>query len=175
MPGQAPKDHLNFFTANDKKANFLAEPGSYLLLTGIVILIIPVFFWGQSVVVYFDKPHITIAGDIFIYSMSVVLFIFWIIYTFALKLTWNKYLTWTHVIITLGIIFFYLITSSWFLKSRAQNEVQASILKVLMINTQHNLRATSPLGILFIVGQFAFLTNVARGFVYKRQGNRYGI
>ncbi len=161
-------DHLQSFSVEYKSPNFLSQGKGLLLLVSIAILFIPVFCWVESVVIYIDKPRVFISGDIFIYIISTTLASFWITYTFFSKRLLTRYLIWIHVITTLGILMLFLATSTWALKSSAENEVQETLMRAILLNKQYPLRISSIFGIIFTLGQLAFLVNIFGGFFYRK-------
>ena len=143
-----------------KNNNFLNQPQNLFLLTGVLVLIIPIFFWGQSVVIHIDKPRIFISGECFIYVVSGLLILGWMIYMLTHSMLATQFLSWVHVGITLGALLFFLLTSSWFFKLYGSSNLQSLFIRTLLERVREFYSAIGAIRCKIIV-KFAKMIHVS--------------
>jgi hypothetical protein len=151
-----------------KLTSFLRHPHNYFLFAAGIVGAIPFFLWGQSVVIDFVWLTVFIDGISVIYLQSLALVMGWIIYKISNRFLFARYLTWVHVVVTIAAVCLFLVSGKWYQKSNATSDVQAHILKQLMINSERNISLTSKIGVVFILGQLIYLLNLTIGLFQRR-------
>jgi hypothetical protein len=153
-----------------KKSSFTTKPYNFFPICIAIIIAIPIICWGQGLLIHLDKPRIYISADLFMYGVAIVLFLYWLVYRFAKKTFLNLRLTWIHVSITLFIILFFIMTHVWYPKFLETDKLKAFFLKAILNNRTRDIKLVSIFGIIFLIGQLAFLINLFTGISKKRNG-----
>ena len=156
-------------TIKTRVQKFFSRPHILFLLFALLILLVPLFFWGQGLNIVVSKFTIIMHSNHFIYVLSLVCFLFWILYRFTNKFLLTVNLTWIHLVITVVIFLYFFESGLWFPKVNEKDKVQASILQQLMINKVRSLRVISVTGIIFISAQFLYLVNLIAGLIKRRK------
>ena len=141
----------------------IKQPYNLFVLASIIILVISLIFWGESLVINIFGFTIFIDGQTTIYSLILLMIVYWTVYKVLFRYLKNDLLTWAHIVITLSVVGYFLLTGTWYSKSNAVNDFEADLFRQLMINRERTIRVLSATGIIFIVGQVTFVYNLATG------------
>jgi len=167
MTEQSQTDILDSLIKTNKKRAFISRPHNFFLLAAIILPVIPLFFWGQGLIIGIDKIQLFITSGYFIYALSILFLLWWLIYRFTNKRLLADYLSWVHVGISIAIVFWFLITGFWFLKMLEPDRIQSRIVRQLMINKERRINLISWPAILFLLGQLMYIINLAGWFLQR--------
>ena len=152
-----------------KRKLFLFTPTNLFLLISLLFSIVPLLFWGQGLLIHLDKPRIYIPSNLFVYSLSIIFFIYWLAYKLSKKFLKNEFLIWVHFWITfIGILYFF-ITNIWFLKMNEPDKMKAFFLEAILNNRIREIKLFSWKGIVFLSGQLMYPVNLFWG-IFKKNG-----
>jgi len=135
----------------------MRRPYNLFILASFIILMIAFLFWSESVVIDILGFTIFVDGKSTIYFLIFLMMAYWAIYRLSRRHLTSDFLTWTHIIITIGIVGHFLGTGTLYLKSKATNDFEVNLMEQLMINRERTIRVASVTGILFIIGQLTFV------------------
>lgn len=152
----------------EKLKQFAQRPDSVFLLAALLTTVIPVFLWGESVVIDFFGYTIFIGGKAMTHIIAIFLFSYWILYRMLSRYLVNRVLTWGHIIITIGLITYFLTTGFWYAKSNVTTDSQAFIYGSLINNRARPVSLMSVKGIIFIIGQLMFVVNFTLALIKKK-------
>ncbi len=139
------------------------------LLFSLILVLVPLFFWTQSILVHFFNLTIFVGNKEYIWILATFLIIEWAIYLVTSKILWTKYLTWIHLTITIVFIASILVEAKWFLIASQSNQIQANILQEVLRSETREIDLNSPIGVAFLVGQAVFLINLLGGLIRIRR------
>jgi hypothetical protein len=166
---QTTTDILEPYDTKSKSSSLKEQPYNIFLVFVVIVVVVPIICWGQGLLLVLDRPRIYSSADIFMYGIAFFLILYWVIYrvtdnTFKIPL-----LTWIHVCATVVVICYFILFHVWYPKFKEPNELKAYFLKAALNNRTREMRLLSPLGIVFLVGQVAFVGNVLAGATRKKR------
>jgi hypothetical protein len=136
---------------------FVKRPDSLFFLAALLTMAIPLFLWGESVVIDFWGYTILIGGKEIIYIIAIFLVSNWIAYRILSRYLVNNLLIWFHILITITVIAHFLFTGFWYSKTNVTSDAQAFIYGSLMNNRTRMVSIMSVPAIIFITGQVTFV------------------
>lgn len=145
------------------------QPYSLFLVSSLIVVAITFIFWGESVVINIIDFTVFIDAKSILYILAILMILYWIVYRFSMRYLFSKSLAWIHIIITIGIIAYFLCTGTWYLKAKASSDSEAFILEQLMINKERLINLTSMTGLLFILGQLTFVFHLTIGLLREKR------
>jgi positive regulator of sigma E activity len=158
-------------SGKDKLKHLAKRPDTLFPVAAIAIILIPTIFWGESVVIDFVGLKLSIDSISIIYILGILMIVWWIIYRISDRYLFSDSLTLIHIIITIGVFAYFLLTGFWYLKSNADSDSQTYLFRQLMINRERQIRIVSVAGMIFVVGQLAFVANLIMGLTRKSRSN----
>ena len=165
-------DILRDINPAKRKRNFLSLPYNLLLLFSLSLLILPLFFWGQGLYIYFSNIALFIPANYFICFLSAIFFLYLIIYKLSSRILFSEYLSWIHVSLSVAFVSYYILTSIWFLKMSESDNMKSHLLKEILNSKVKHVYLNSWKGIIFLSGQFIFVINLAGGLLKKIVANK---
>jgi hypothetical protein len=172
---ESTQDFLDDIILPGKKSRWFLKPYYLLLVPALVMLVVPLFFFGQGILITANKFGTFIPSDKFLYFSSACLILYWLLYRLLHKFMLSNVLTWVHIAATCLLVVYFFATGRWVLKSSAENFIQASIMEVLMKGAIRELKLFSIKGILLIVSQLVLVVNLAAGLIKKKQSGERSI
>ena len=94
------------------------SPYNLLLLTSILLFIVGLFSSNSAMDIHMHDTYFVFPLTYFIWTPSIILFIFWLLYLLTKKNLYSIKLTWTHIILTIATCVFiltlpFLLTNSY--------------------------------------------------------------
>jgi hypothetical protein len=152
-----------------KKQGFLFQPQTLLLFVAAFVLIMQLLVWGESIALYIGNFSVFIGNVEMLYIVFILLVVLWLLYFFTKGILRSEVLSWFHIGATVAVVLVFLLTHSWFLKSNAVPGAQSDIIKALLKARIRHMNINSFWGILFFVGQLAYVVNLISGYIDKRK------
>jgi hypothetical protein len=150
------------------KAKFLSQPSNLLLLMAALLLILPIFFWGQGIAIIAPRIMIWLTEKYYCWGLASFLAICWLVYFFWNKLLFSRYLTNIHIGVTIVLICWLILDTKWLVPPQ-DREPKTMILRVLLDSNVKEIRITSWAAIIFIAAQLCFVVNFILGLIRKRK------
>lgn len=142
-------------------------PYSLLLLASLSLAVIPLFFDGQSEGIHFHRLYVIIPSHYFMCFFALILLLYWLIYMLTKNILLTMYLTWLHMLISIGIIFFWVTLRVWAFKYPT-TQVQVILTRLLLESNPREIKISLLWEVIFIVGQLAYVVNLIGGLIKNR-------
>ena len=106
---------------------FLQQPHNYFILAALNVLVLQLSFWSGSLMIV-TSIAIFLTGTRLIYFIAFCLFLCWGVYKLLNRFLINRYLSWVHAMITILVVFIFIVTHIWVPKSSASDGFQADMM-----------------------------------------------
>jgi hypothetical protein len=156
-------------SAHNKLKSLAKRQDTLFLVAAIATILIPTIFWGESVIIDFVVLTVFIGGNSINYLLAIIMVAWWIIYRISGRYLFADSLTSIHIITTIGVFAYFILTGFWYLKSNAGSDSQAYIFSQLMISRERPIRIVSVTGLIFVIGQLVFVGNLIMGLTRKNR------
>ncbi|MEO8403195.1 MAG: hypothetical protein ABI480_01315, partial [Chitinophagaceae bacterium] len=153
MSENLQQDILKDFLPVPRKNLFVRAPYCLFIIAALLTTIFPMLFWGQAVDVWLGNTSMLIPADRFISILFIALFSGAVIYLFTNKYMFSITLTWVHILVTLLVVVYFLLTSKWFLKSQAESHLQGILIQTLMKGYAREIKLYTAPTLIFFGGQ----------------------
>jgi hypothetical protein len=145
------------------KTILTSQPYVLFIIVALILFIISFFVKEIIVDIHSHDTMYVLSLTHILWMIIILLLLGWLIYKIAARVLWSKYLTWFHVMATLGFFVLFVIACWW----QPEPPGQELNYKIIRQQLQRERIIISSILIIFIVAQICFLVNIVGGLLGK--------
>ncbi|MBX3242801.1 MAG: hypothetical protein KIT80_03235 [Chitinophagaceae bacterium] len=152
---------------NKLKAKLTNQPYFLFLITGVALIITTAFTFGQTVDFHLHDTYFVVSVNYFIWVLSALLIIAWILYKLTDRFLWTKTLTWTHVLATIFLLLSLSTIEFWYDKMLPPVKREVISFQDIMDDQKRTGIIAYPIVVIFVLGQAAYIVNLVVGITRR--------
>ncbi len=151
------------------------RPYNLFLLTALGLFLAGLFSFNSLVNIFFQRKYHLFYFTYYVWIFAALLFVFWLLYLLTKHFLFSKVLSWTHIFLTLISCLTFFVFSLLFKRlssglagmPRYYYDTNKTVYEVYLFWT----RTAVIIGLLFIIGQLTYLTNLFIGLTKRFKQN----
>jgi hypothetical protein len=150
------------------KRIFLQHPHNLLLLTASALFVISFFYIGKTTDIHLHDTKFVFPMQFFIWGLTFFLLSVWVLYKVTNRFLFAKYMTWTHVVLTIISLTLFIILWAMEDKLLPSTNNEAVSFETFQNYNKSVTKFYLPIAVVFAIGQICYIVNLAMGLIKRK-------